>query len=597
MPSYEKIIKPYLIDVEKPARYTGGEYNTPDISINAAARVCMCFPDLYEVGMSNLGIRILYHMLNDMDGISAERCFAPKQDYADLLTKLNIPLVSLETQSDLKDFDILGFSVQFEMLYTTVLYMLDLANIPFLALDRGEDYPIIIGGGPCSANPEPFAEFFDIIVIGEGEKPMQELSQLMAKCKANKKTKKEFLNEATGIVGVYVPSLNPVIDNGRFVCVEQDKVVEQAFTSDFDKSYFPIKMLIPNIEVIHDRPVIELFRGCPNGCRFCQACFFYRPIRLKTKETLLSQAEAIIKDTGFGEISLASLSSSDYPELENLVTNLSDICTKKHVNLALPSLRMDSFTSEMSASSRMSSLTFAPEAGSERLRNVINKNISDADIEKTVRIAFERGYTSIKLYFMMGLPTETEEDLNGIRQMIWRIKDIYREVPRKRALNITVSVAIFVPKPLTPFQWVAQIDSETIKQKQDFLCKALRIKGVRFNWHGEETSILEAVFARGDRRLAKVIIAAYNNGAKFDSWTEHFNNDIWIKAFEDTGVNMYNYLDEIDTNIRLPWDFIDFYVRKDYLLNEYTISKEGIPTKSCKDSCNACNSDAMRCEK
>lgn len=597
MSGYEKLIDSLLIKVEKPARYTGGEYNTPDMTKQCDVRVCMCFPDLYEVGMSNLGIRILYHMLNDTTGVVAERCFAPQKDFGQALQDNNIPLFSIETRKPLKDFDLIGFSVQFEMLYTNVLYMLDLAGIPFYSRERDESYPLIIGGGPCSVNPEPFAPFFDIIVIGDGEVALSKIIEMYKEHKARGYSKAEFLNEARTIKGVYVPQMTEVEDFGRFLCVAQDKIVQQDFVEDLENSYYPTDIIIPNIEAIHDRPVLELFRGCPNGCRFCQAGFFYRPIRSKKADTIVDLGIKSIDSTGYDEISLASLSSSDYHSIQEVIEKLSKLCDQRGVKLSLPSLRMDSFKGAMTINSRISSLTFAPEAGTQRLRDVINKNITDEDILCTIKGAIESGYKTLKLYFMIGLPTETLEDLDGIREIIYQIKDIYSDMRKRRPLNINLSAAVFVPKPLTPFQWEAQIDYDTIVKRQDYLKKILRIKGVKFNWHGGHSSILETVLARGDRRLAQVIECAYNLGCKFDSWSEHYNNDLWIKAFDDVGIDMNNYTNEIPIAQRLPWDFIDFYVSKRYLVKEREKSFDSQVTISCKEHCQGCFSDKMRCDK
>lgn len=595
MSSYERLIEPLLINVEKPARYTGGEYNTPNMNKPCSVRVAMCFPDLYEVGMSNLGIRILYHMLNEQEDIVAERCFAPKDDYRDILINNDIPLLSLETMTPLKEFQMIGISVQFEMLYTNVLLMLDLAKIPLFSKDRDESYPLIIAGGPCSVNPEPYAEFIDIIVVGEGEDVMLELVNIYKEHKAKGYIKKDYLEAVKVVEGVYVPQLSK-LQEGRFLTVKGDKVVKQAYVKDFQNSFFPTAMLIPNIEAIHDRPVIELFRGCPNGCRFCQAGFYYRPIRMRSADRVVELGMKTIEQTGLDEMSLASLSSSDYKHIEEVVTRLHEFCNTKGVNLSLPSLRMDSFKGHMVAQSRLGSLTFAPEAGTQRLRNVINKNITDVDIDNTLRQAFIAGYKSVKLYFMLGLPTETMEDLDGIRNMVLRIKSIYSDEVKGRPLNIVVSCSVFIPKPVTPFQWEAQISYDEIVAKQNYLREKLKIKGVRFNWHGVESSILEAAFARGDRRLSDVIVRAFKKGCRFDSWSEHFNNTLWQEAFNESGIDITNYLTSIDLDERLPWDFIDFYVSKEYLIKERNCSLDADTTLSCLSGCRACCKNKRSCE-
>lgn len=591
----EKIIDSLLLKVEKPSRYTGGEYNTPDMNKPSDVRVCMCFPDMYEVGMSNLGIRILYHMLNDMEGIISERCFAPKYDLRDELKANNIPLFSLETKRELKEFDIIGISVQFEMLYTNIFYMLDLANIPFYARLRDENYPILIGGGPCSVNPEPYAEIFDIIVIGEGEESMKSLVNLYREHKKSGYNKQKFLEDAELIEGVYIPLFAEVSDSGRFTTIQTNRPIFQTYVRDFENSYFPTAILVPNIEAVHDRPVLELFRGCPNGCRFCQAGFYYRPIRMRSADKIVALGEKTINETGFDEMSLASLSSSDYHNISEVVKRLSDFCERKGVNLALPSLRMDSFSGDMVTKSRLGSLTFAPEAGTERLRDVINKNIKDEDIEKTMRAAFKAGYSSVKLYFMIGLPTETMEDIEGIRDMVLKIKRIYSEEVKGRPLNINVSAAIFIPKPNTPFQWEAQIDDEAVNSRQMYLRQILKIKGIQFSWHGVKSSILEAVFARGDRKLTKVIELAFRKGCSFDSWSEYFREDLWKEAFNESGIDMGVYTKEIDVVENLPWDFINFYVSKDYLLKERLNSLEGVTTESCLSGCKNCSANLSEC--
>lgn len=591
MSSNEKIDS-ILLKVERPARYIGNEYNLPNINKEYKSKFCMCFPDLYEVGMSNLGIRILYHMINEHKDAIAERCFAPKQDLADLLKENEIDLFSLETKTPLKDFDFLGISVQFEMLYSNILYMLDLANIPFYAKDRDESYPLLIGGGPCSVNPEPFAEYFDIISIGDGEECITNLIDLYNVHKDKGYNKDTFLREAQNIEGVYVPKFYKPLEE-RFEYIENDGKVKQSFVRDLENSFFPTKMIVPNIEVVHDRPVIELFRGCPNGCRFCQACYFYRPIREKSLDRVLQTAKESIENTGFEEISLASLSSSDYSQISNVVNDLSNICETKGVKLSLPSLRLDSFDAKMVKKSRLGSLTFAPEAGTQRLRDVINKNISDEDIEKSITQAFKVGYKSVKLYFMIGLPTETYEDLDGIREIVLKIKRIYSSMGFKRPLRITASASVFIPKPLTPFQWAEHLDEEEVINRQNYLKQILKIKNVSFNWHGSKSSKLEAVFARGDRRLAKVIETAYRNGAKFDSWSEHFDYYIWEDAFKKENIDMDIYLKEIDIETPLPWDFINFYVSKKHLIREYLKSKEVKCTKSCIHCCQGCTENKI----
>ena len=585
MNDYKKKIDELLLSVEKPGRYVGGEWNVPDMTKPAKAKFCFCFPDIYEIGMSNLGLQILYDIINRHPDFIAERCYAPWTDMGAKLRENNIPLLSLETATPLKDFDVVGFSVQFELLYSNVLYMLDLAGIPFYAKDRGDEYPIICAGGPCAVNPEPFAPFFDCIVIGEGEEADLELLKVVADGKEKGLSKVQILEELKKIQGVYVPSL-----------LKDGEKVVKAVVKDFENAPYPTKPLVPNIEIVHDRATLELYRGCASGCRFCQAGYYYRPIRERSAEKCAEYGKEMINNTGFGEISLCSLSTSDYTGLMDLESNLRPFIDEKKITLALPSLRLSSFTKEMAQSSRRSSLTFAPEAGTQRLRNVINKNVTDEEINNIGR-AFEAGYDSVKLYFMLGLPTETDEDILGIADICRRLRNLYIEIRHKKNLTISVSCAVFIPKPSTPFQWEGQISLDEMLRRQKLLRNALReIKGVSFSWHGAETSVLEVALARGDKRLAPVIVRAYQLGAKFDSWTEYFNWDIWTQAFADCGVDMQEYVGEIDENKVLPWDFIDIGVSKKYLLGQKHLAYQGITTKNCREGCNGCGANKLgRC--
>jgi radical SAM superfamily enzyme YgiQ (UPF0313 family) len=585
MNHYKKQLDELLLSVEKPARYVGGEWNTPDMTKPHKAKFCFCFPDVYEIGMSNLGLQILYDIINRHPDYIAERCYAPWPDMGAKLRENNIPLLSLETATPLKDFDVVGFSVQFELLYSNVLYMLDLAGIPFYAKDRGEEYPIICAGGPCAVNPEPFAPFCDCVIIGEGEEADLALLRLVAEGKEKGLSKAEILREAKSITGIYVPSM---LDDGE--------KVTKAVVEDFENAPYPTKPLVPNIEIVHDRATLELYRGCVSGCRFCQAGYYYRPIRERSAQKCAEYGKEMIKSTGFGEISLCSLSTSDYTGLMDLEKQLRPFIEEKKITFALPSLRLSSFTKEMAQSSRKSSLTFAPEAGTQRLRNVINKNVTDEEIDNIGR-AFEAGYDSVKLYFMLGLPTETDEDILGIAEICRRLKKLYFDIRHKKNLTISVSCAVFIPKPSTPFQWEAQISLDEMLRRQKLLRGALReIKGVNFSWHGAETSVLEVALARGDKALAPVIERAYQLGAMFDSWTEYFSWEIWTQAFEDCGVDMQAYVGEISEDKVLPWDFIDIGVSKKYLLGQRHLAYQGITTKNCREGCNGCGANKLgRC--
>lgn len=585
MQDYKQQYMALLSEVEKPARYAGGEWNIPDMQKQRKGDMVFCFPELYEIGMSNLGISILYDIVNKTEGYVAERCFAPQVDFGKKLKENNIPLLSLETKKPLKDFTVVGFSVGYELLYTNVLYMLDLAQIPFRSKDRDDSYPILLAGGPCSVNPEPFADFFDIILVGEGEEADIAILKKVSEGRANGLSKLEILQSVKGMEGVYVPSLH-----------KDGEIVKKAVVQDFENAEYPTKPVVSNIEAVHDRATLELYRGCASGCRFCQAGFWYRPIRERSAKRCADIAKEMVNSTGFNEISLCSLSTSDYTGLEELEADLGEFCKQKNVHLALPSLRISSFKPDMVNNSRRSSLTFAPEAGTQRLRNVINKNVSEEEIDK-ISVAFEAGYDSIKLYFMMGLPTETDEDIAGIAEICKRLKKMYYQKRSKRGLNISVSCAVFIPKPCTPFQWEAQISMDEMLRRQNYLRGLLReIKGVSFSWHGAESSVLEASLARGDRKLSYVVERAYELGARFDGWSEHFKWDIWKKAFEDCNLDMEYYYGAIELDRKLPWEFIDSGVSKKYLLRQRELAYEGVTTKNCREGCNGCGANKLgRC--
>lgn len=581
----DKELKDILLQVEKPARYVGGEFNLPDMNKPCKERVCLCFSDKYEIGMSNIGIRILYHMLNDMNDVVCERCFAPDVDLAKILKEKKMPLFSIETKKPLASFDIVGFSVQFELQFTNIIYMLDLAGMPYYAKDRDESYPLIIAGGPCSVNPMPYAPFFDAILIGDGEENLKNFVEYHKECKNKNLSKEEFLILASQkFDGIYIPSLN--------------NKTKRAVCKDLNNAYFPTKILVPNCDIVHSRATIELFRGCANGCRFCQACFFYRPIRERKEDILVQYAKELLDNTGYEELSLSSLSTSDYSQLKKLVDDIKVEADKRKVKLALPSLRLDSFEAEVYEELNGASLTFAPEAGTQRLRDVINKNISDENIKSSLISAMQNNVKNVKLYFMIGLPTETKEDLDGIANIVKQVVYLHKLHGTSKILNVSISTNVFIPKPLTPFQWERQISLDEMKEKQEYLQQVLRIKNVRYTWHGAETSVLEGVLARGDSSIAPVIVKAYEKGCVFDSWTEHFDFSKWKEAFDECGIDMNYFVDEIPEDRDLPWDIIDNGVTKEYLLKERHLAYKTQTTPNCLKKCNNCGAAKLgRCFK
>ena len=570
-----------LYKVQKPAWYNGGEFGSVYKDKNTVdVRYAFCFPDLYDIGMSHLGMKILYHCLNERDNIWCERVFMPNLDMEEEMKKHNLLLYGLESKDPLKDFDFIGFTLQYEMCYTNILNMLSLAQIPLLAKDRDDNFPIIMAGGPCTCNPEPIADFIDLFSIGEGEENLPELCDLWIKVGKNKK---KFLEDASKIEGVYVPSLY------------DGKPIKMLKIDDLDKVPYPDQFIIPFTQIVHDRIMLEIMRGCIRGCRFCQAGFLYRPFRQKSPEKLIEQANRLCEATGYDEISLTSLSTSDYTELPNLADNLLEFCIPQHINLSLPSLRVDNFTAEILEkvqATRKSGLTFAPEAGTQRLRDVINKNVTDKEIENTCKIAFEGGANSVKLYFMIGLPTETDEDIKGIADTAQRIVDLYYSLPKKggrKGVMVTISLATFVPKPFTPFQWESQISLEEIHRKQQYLRSLLTSKKIKLNYHDGKTSVIEGVFARGDKRLGQAILNAWNDGAKLDAWDEHFSYERWKKALEKAGLTIDEYANrKRDFEEELPWDKIDIGVTKEFFIKECKKAYEANTTPSCKEKCAGC---------
>lgn len=596
-----------LLSIEKPARYIGNEVNMVRKDLDTVdVRFAMCFPDVYEIGMSHLGIQILYDMFNKMDGVYCERVYSPWTDLDAIMREKNIPLFAIESQDPVKDFDFLGITLQYEMCYTNILQVLDLSNIPLMAADRTNDDPIVIGGGPCSYNPEPLADFFDIFYIGEGETVYEKLINSYRERKKNGGTRQQFLEMAADIEGLYVPGFYDVEykEDGTIKSFTpnnshaKEKIVKQ-LVMDMSDTYYPEKPLVPFIKATQDRVVLEIQRGCIRGCRFCQAGMVYRPVRERSLDFLKDMAYKMLKNTGHEEISLSSLSSSDYSDLEGLVNFLIDEFKGNGVNISLPSLRIDAFSLDVMSKVqdvRKSSLTFAPEAGSQRLRDVINKGLTEEVILKGAKMAFDGGWNRVKLYFMLGLPTETVEDMQGIAELSEKIAELYYEIPkdqRNGKVQIVASTSFFVPKPFTPFQWAPMCS------KDDFLGKAkivnarmkemLNKKSIKYNWHEADVSVLEGLLARGDRRVSKTVLRAYELGCLYDAWSETFDNGKWNRAINETNIDMDFYITrERDVDEILPWDFIDTGVSKEFLKREWNNARNENVTPNCRMKCSGC---------
>ncbi|MBD5137849.1 MAG: TIGR03960 family B12-binding radical SAM protein [Ruminococcus sp.] len=598
-------IENLLLKVKSPSRYIGGELNSvvKDKS-KVDVRFAFCFPDSYEVGMSHLGMKILYSLKNKRENFWCERVFAPWVDFEKLMRENDIPLYALESLNPVKEFDFIGFTIQYELCYTNILNMLDLAGLPVKAKDRTDDMPIVVAGGPCVCNPEPLIDFIDLFIIGEGEEVNLELMDLYADMKKRGCSKKEFLEAAAEIEGIYVPSFYDVYynDNGTVKDVVSNNPhapysVRKRIIKNLDEVFYPESFVVPYCEIVHDRAVVEVLRGCIRGCRFCQAGFIYRPFREKSSDTIVKQTKDLCESTGYEEVSLSSLSTSDLSDINETLTQLSDYTEKENVNLSLPSMRIDKFSGELMEQIqkvRKSGLTFAPEAGTQRLRDVINKNITEKEIMRACRLAFfEGGYTAVKLYFMLGLPTETDDDIRGIAELAEKITDLFYSNPnrpRGKHIQISISCATFVPKPFTPFEFEPQASEAEIKHKQKLLLDSIRSrKRINVSWHNYRVSILEAVLAKGDRRLCDTIYEAWKLGCKFDGWDELYRYDLWLKAFEKTGVDVDFYAhrarayDEI-----MPWQHLDYLVSKEFLVKENQKAREAVTTPNCREKCSGC---------
>ena len=602
----KKEVEKLLQYVQKPARYSGGELNSvvKDAS-KIDLRYAFCFPDTYEIGMSHLGMKILYGVVNERDDAWCERVFAPDTDMEELMRKHNVPLFALESGDYIKDFDMIGFTLQYELCYTNMLNMLDLAGLSVLAEERTSLTPIIAVGGPCTCNPEPICDFVDIVFLGEGEESTNEVLDLLKECKAKGATKQEFLLKAKDINGIYVPSLyvDEYNEDGTLKSLTPTNdapiPVKKSIISDLNTVYYPDKFVVPFINIVHDRAVEEIFRGCIRGCRFCQAGFIYRPIREKSVETINRQSKALIDSTGYDELSLCSLSTSDHSDVNNMLNSLIDWTVKDKINLSLPSLRVDNFSDELVDKLnkvRKSGLTFAPEAGTQRLRDVINKNVTEDEVLTTCNKAFDNGWTSVKLYFMMGLPTETMEDIEGIADLGMKVVHAFGKNPNTKGSGVQVSIscASFIPKPFTPFQWEPEDTMESLKAKQAHLLESIPSRKIKVSFHETPTSLLEGVLARGDRRLGKVLYSAFKNGCKFDSWDDKFNFDAWMKSFDEHNIDPHFYTQrKREFSELLPWDHLDYGVSRKFLELENMRAHENKTTPHCRIKCAGCGANML----